>query len=120
MKSDTFLIGKFIDFANNDRYAEVYISKTWQGKTKKYMLKVIGEQKVSEAQQVWDLYKNTDIKVSYGLSECSEFKGKTYPSTPIIWGFNVAESDEKPEPEKAEKQAEPHQTEDDDESDLPF
>lgn len=119
MKSDTFLIGKFVDFVNCKKYAEVYISKEWQGKTKNYMLKVVGEQKVNEAQKVWDMYKNTEIKVSYGLSEYSEYNGRCYPSTPLIWGFNFAESEEKPAEQEPDKQAEPHQV-DDDLEDLPF
>ena len=119
MKSEGIIIGIWSRWENNGRWGSVVVEKTYQGKTKRYMLKVIGEQRCSEMDLRWEESKLTEVKFTYGLSELSEYNGREFASNPIIFGFNAGGGEPQQEQRMPDRDAMPHQVEEDDDS-LPF
>lgn len=123
IKSEGILIGKWIGFDNCQTYGNIKVTKEYRGKVKTYLLKVLGADQVSNAEQSWQLYKGQEMKFTYGLTEMSEYKGREYTSSPCVFGINNAGEEPKHEPEQPAKPAEPHQADMakmDEEDDLPF
>ncbi len=118
MKSEGILIGIWTRWENHGNWGHIVVEKTYRQKMKRYMLKVLGENRCSDVEVKWETHKGLETKFTYGLTEMTEYKGREYASNPVVFGINTAGGEPQIEQPIKEIQREPEVIEDDDT--LPF